>query len=110
MKAIVIVATGILGLSTLAAQAQEGPTPQQQLASDCNAQANKQKVMKLTARKTFIDACMHGDTAKMKKAAAPAPNKAVAKRDKSKVCSRQADDRRLKGDDRKKYLSQCARA
>ena len=110
MKAIVIVAAGFLGLSAIAAQAQEGPSPEQQRESDCNTQANKQKVMKFSDRKSFVDACMRGDKAKMKKAAAPAPKKAVAKNDRSKVCSKQAADRHLKGDDRKKYMSQCNKA
>ncbi len=97
----------VLGLSAVAAHAQEGPTPQQQLASDCNAQANKQKVMKLNERKAFVDACMRGETPK--RAAAPAAKKAVAKQDKSKLCGKQADDRKLKGDERKKYMSQCTK-
>jgi psiF repeat-containing protein len=111
-----ILATVILGLSAIAAHAQEGPTPQQQLASDCNAQANKQKVLKFSDRKAFIDACMRGETPK-KAAAKAAPkkaaanqDKAAAKREKSKACGKQADDRKLKGDERKKYMSQCAKA
>ena len=102
-----IVAAVVLGLFAVAAHAQEGPTPQQQLASDCNAQANKQKVMKMSERKAFVDACMRGETPK--RAAAPAAKKAVAKQDKSKLCGKQADDRRLKGEDRKKYMSQCTK-
>jgi len=102
-----IVAAVVLGLSAFAAHGQEGPTPQQQLASDCNAQANKQKVMKMSQRKSFVDACMRGQTPK--RAAAPTPRKAVAKQDKSKLCGKQANDRKLKGDDRKKYMNQCTK-
>ena len=102
-----IVAAVVLGLSAIAAHAQDGPTPEQQALSDCNAQANKQKVYKASERKAFVDACMRGETPK--KAAAPAAKKAVAKQDRSKLCGKQADDRRLKGDDRRKYMSQCTK-
>jgi psiF repeat len=104
-----IMAAVVLGLFAAAAQAQEGPTPEQVRMSNCNAEANKQKVMRFGERKTFVDACMRGETPK-KMAAKPAPKKAVAKQDKSQVCNKQASDRKLKGDDRKKYMNTCMKA
>jgi psiF repeat len=104
-----ILAAVVMGLFAVTAYAQEGPTPEQMRLSECNAQANKQKVMKFSDRKAFVDACMRGETPK-KAAAAPAPKKASAKQDKTKACNKQAQDKKLKGDERKKFVNQCMKA
>ena len=105
-----IMAAVVLGLFAVTAHAQEGPTPQQQLASDCNAEANKQKVMKFSERKPFVDACMRGETPKKAAVSKKATRTASAKQEKTQACNKQASDRKLKGDDRKKYLNQCMKA
>jgi psiF repeat-containing protein len=104
MKAIM--AAVCAGLFAAAAHAQEGPTPEQTRMSECNAQANKQKVMKFSDRKAFVDACMRGETPKKP----AAPKKATAKQDKTKACNKQAANKKLKGDERKKFVNQCMKA
>lgn len=101
-----IMAAVVLGLFAVTAYAQEGPTPEQMRLSECNAQANKQKVMKFSERKAFVDACVRGETPKK----AAAPKKATAKQDKTKACNKQAADKKLKGDERKKFVNQCMKA
>jgi hypothetical protein len=107
-----IVKALVFGALAAATSAYAQPTPEQQRLSDCNAEANKQKVMRMSERKPFVDACMRGETPK--KAAAVKAKKttktASAKQDKSQACNKQASDRKLKGDDRKKYLNQCMKA
>jgi hypothetical protein len=100
----------VLGAFAFATSAYAQPTPEQQRLSDCNAEANKQKVLKFSERKPFVDACMRGQTPK-KAAASKKPTKtASAKQEKTQVCNKQASDRKLKGDDRKKYMNQCMKA
>jgi hypothetical protein len=110
MKMILKVAVlGVLAAATAGAYAQA--TPEMQRLSDCNALANQQKVMKYSARKPFVDACMRGETPKKTVSASKKATKtASAKHDKAQVCGKQASDRKLKGDDRKKYLNQCMKA
>ena len=105
----VVMAAAFLALFAVAAHAQEGPAPEQQRMSDCNAQANKQKIMRFGERKSFVDACMRGETPK---AAATTPKKTAAKQDRTKAraCNKQAAEKKLKGDERKKFLNQCNKA
>jgi psiF repeat-containing protein len=109
MKMIVKAAVfGVFAAAATGTYAQA--TPEMQRLSDCNALANQQKVMKFSERKPFVDACMRGETPK-KTAAAKKPTKtAAAKQEKTHVCNKQASDRKLKGDDRKKYMNQCMKA
>jgi hypothetical protein len=107
-----ILAAAVLALFAVSAYAQEGPTPQQQLSSDCNGQANKQK-LKGPGRKSYVDACMKGQTPPPAKKAASKKadaKKSTAQQEKMKNCNKQAGDRKLKGDDRKKFVSQCRKA
>ena len=108
MKAIM--AAIVAGLFVVTAHAQDGPTPEQQRLSDCNALANKEKVYRFSDRKPFVDACMRGEKPTKTAAKKAEPRKTAAKQDKSQVCSKQASDRKLKGDDRKKYMNQCTKA
>jgi len=77
-------------------------TPQQQRMVDCNAQA-KAKSLAGADRKTFMSACLKGETA-----AAPAPSSAKqTQQQKMKTCSTEAKSKSLKGADRKSFMSTC---
>jgi psiF repeat-containing protein len=99
LKAAVI---GVFAAAAAGAYAQA--TPEMQQLSDCNAQANKARIMKGAERKAFVDACMRGETPKKPVAAK------TAKQDKTKACTKQAADKKLKGDERKKFMSRCTKA
>jgi hypothetical protein len=96
----------------LGAQAQTAPTtktlsPQQQRMADCNKQANG---MKGDDRKKFMSTCLSGKApAASTAAAAPAATaaKPVSQQDKMKACNADAGSKNLKGDDRKKFMSDC---
>jgi entry exclusion lipoprotein TrbK len=94
----------------LAGSAHAQPTPEQQMQSDCNALANKEKIYKFSERKPFVDACLRGEKPKKVAATKKDTKKVAAKHDRTQVCSKQAGDRKLKGDDRKKFMNQCMKA
>jgi hypothetical protein len=109
-----ILAAVVLGLlAATRVYAQEGPTPQQVRMSECNAQANKNKIMG-ERRKSFVSQCLKGgDPAKI--IAQPAkpgaqPAKSTAQQAKMKSCNKEAADQKLKGAERKKFVNQCLRA
>jgi psiF repeat-containing protein len=105
-----ILKAAVFGVFAAASSAYAQPTPEMQRLSDCNALANQQKVMRYSERKPFVDACMRGETPK-KVAASKKPTKTTsAKQEKNQVCNKHASDRKLKGDDRKKYMNQCMKA
>lgn len=83
-------------------------TAQQEKMKSCNADA-KTKALAGDARKTFMKTCLSGSTAAAAPAAAPVPV-ATAKQtqqEKMKTCSTDAKDKKLKGADRKTYMSTC---
>jgi hypothetical protein len=91
---------------------------QQEKMKSCNKEA-KEKALKGDARKAFMKSCMSGKTstspatvtvapAAAKAApAAAAPAKNMKQQDKMKVCSKDAKEKALKGDERKKFMSEC---
>ncbi len=101
-----------------AADKDKKPTPQQERMQKCNADA---KGMKGDERKKFMSGCLSG-----KAAAVPEKGKALAKgepekgksaeakaaatsqQDRMKKCS--ADAKNLKGDERKKFMSNCLKS
>jgi hypothetical protein len=128
---ILIVATLLSG-AALAALAADPPkdapkelTPQQQRMSDCSKAS---KGLKGDEHKKFMSDCLKKDStidvskpatgagdAKAKPATMPADTKTpetktdgkTAQQEKMKSCNADADKEKLKGDDRKKFMSNC---
>lgn len=76
-------------------------TAQQQRMKECNAQANRQKLLG-GERQDFMSSCLrsHGD----------GPRQLSAQQEKMRTCNRTASDRELRGDERRDFMSQCLRA
>lgn len=94
---------GALAFGSCASFAAEGAktlTPQQQRMKDCNAEA-KTKALAGAERKTFMSACLKGETV----AAAPAAK--TTQQEKMTACSTEAKSKSLKGADRKAFMSTC---
>lgn len=75
-------------------------TAQQQRMKDCNAQANRQKLLG-DERQDFMSSCLrsHGD----------GPRQLSARQEKMRGCSRTAGERELKGMARQDFMSDCLR-
>ena len=120
MKKIVIFACMFLFVASVvfAAQAtdpgKKAPSPAQKAQQDkmksCNAEA-KTKALKGDERKKFMSDCLKG-----KPAAAPAATPAAVpaakqtQQEKMKACNADAKTKALKGDQRKKFMSDCLKA
>jgi hypothetical protein len=79
--------------------------PQQEKMKTCNAEA---KGKKGDERKAFMKVCLSAKKEAPAPAAAPAPvEKKAAQQDKMKSCNKEAGDKKLKGDERKKFMSGC---
>lgn len=76
-------------------------TPQQQRMSNCNAEA-KTKALKGADRKTFMSACLKGQTT-----APDAPTAKQTQQQKMTSCNAEAKTKALKGADRKAFMSTC---
>ncbi len=95
-----------------------GKPSQQDKMKTCNADADKDK-LKGDARKKFMSDCLKGTpTAEAPKEPKPEPKpvggkpgteegKKPSQQEKMKSCNAQADKDKLKGDDRKKFMSDC---
>ncbi len=88
-------------------------TPQQEKMKTCNAEA-KAKALAGADRKTFMKTCLSGSSATAAAApttaaAAPAaePTAKQTQQEKMKTCSTDAKEKKLKGADRKAYMSTC---
>jgi len=85
-------------------------TPQQEKMKSCNAEA-KTKALAGADRKAFMKTCLSGSsaTAAAAPAAAPAaePTAKQTQQEKMKTCSTDAKEKKLKGADRKAYMSTC---
>lgn len=94
------------------ASAAEGKamTPQQQKFANC---AHQSKGMKGDAHKEFMSKCLKGNGAmgnmKVKKDEhkKKAESMTTAQREKMKNCNTQAKDKKLKGNDRRSFMSEC---
>ncbi len=80
---------------------------QQGKMGDCNKEA-KEKKLAGDERKKFMSACLKGG------GAAPAPNPAPAsaakpteQKQKMGYCNKEAKEKKLAGDERKKFMSEC---
>jgi len=82
---------------------------QQQRMKDCSADA-KAKSLKGDDRKAFMKTCLSGGTvtALAGDEAASAPDDAkAAQKAKRKICTADANQQGLKGDERKTFMSEC---
>jgi len=95
------------GVQAETAPAAKTLSPQQQRMADCNKQATG---MKGDERKKFMSGCLSGKAPTASTAAAaPAATaaKPMSQQDKMKACNADAGSKNLKGDDRKKFMSDC---
>lgn len=89
-------------------------TPQQEKMKTCNAEA-KAKALAGAERKTFMKTCLSGSSTATTEApghamaAAPAaePTAKQTQQEKMKTCSTDAKEKKLKGADRKAFMSTC---
>jgi hypothetical protein len=113
-----------VGMVAAADVAKKGPSPaqlaQQEKMKSCNKQA-AEKALKGDARKAFMKTCLSGKTTGAPVVAAtvvPAAKPVVAatavpavkpatQQDKMKLCNKEAAAKKLKGDARKKFMSEC---
>jgi hypothetical protein len=81
--------------------------PQQERMKECNASAKTQD-LKGDARKAFMKDCLSGK--KPEAASDKKPEEASAKstqQNRMTQCNKEAGDKALKGDERKKFMSSC---
>jgi hypothetical protein len=108
-----LVAVNVGVAAAAADEAKKAPSPaqlaQQDRMKSCNKDASA-KALKGDERKAFMKGCLSG---KAVTAPAPAPASAPAtatkmtQQDKMKACSKDAKEKALKGDERKKFMADC---
>lgn len=117
MKKLVIMLGFCLGLTALPALAATQATPQQSRMAQCNKEAAGKTG---AARKTFMKECLAGKTVAAAESAKPAPKadakptaapakKLTPQQEKMSTCSKEAKAKGLKGEARKKFMSECLR-
>ena len=80
-------------------------TAQQQKMATCSTQS---KGMKGDAHKQFMSDCLKGKATTASTSSAPAlPNSKMSQQDKMKVCNADANGKKLKGSERKSFMSTC---
>jgi len=80
-------------------------TAQQQKMATCSTQS---KGMKGDAHKQFMSDCLKGKTTTASTSTAPAlPNGKMSQQDKMKACNADANGKKLKGSERKSFMSTC---
>lgn len=81
---------------------------QQEKMKVCNKDA-KEKALKGDERKAFMKECLSkkAEGAAEKKADAAPAGKKAAQHEKMKNCNKEAKEKALKGDERKKFMSGC---
>ena len=127
MKTPIVVLASFIAATALAAVAADAPkkqlSPQQQRMSDCS---HESKGMKGDEHKKFMSDCLKSkdspadvkaammggkpDAKGEMKGGAMADTKAAAKptqQEKMKTCNADAGKKKLKGDERKKFMSEC---
>jgi hypothetical protein len=112
-KLLSLLAVG-LSLSLGAAYAADAPaakakTPQQVKMTQCNTDAKDKKG---DERKAFMKECLSAKPAATASAplAAATPDKKMTQQEKMKACNKDAGVKKLKGDERKKFMSDCLKA
>jgi hypothetical protein len=87
--------------------AEKQMSAQQNKMGECNKEA-AEKNLKGDDRKKFMSSCLKGGEAAAPAAAAkPAAAKPTDQKDKMGYCNKEAADKKLKGDERKKFMSEC---
>jgi hypothetical protein len=117
LKQIVIAACLALPLAALAADEkmpaeEKKATPQQQKMAACNKEAGEKK-MAGGERKAFMKECLSAGSAKaapVKAAQASASPAKTKQQEKMAACNKEAGEKALKGDERKKFMSGCLKA
>ena len=110
MKSPILVLAALAAATAFAVTAAEAPkkplTPQQQRMSDCS---HESKGMKGDAHKKFMSECLKSKDAPadVKAAMAKAAPAKTTQQEKMKTCNVQAGQKSLKGDERKKFMSEC---
>jgi hypothetical protein len=89
-KLITVVALALATTFALSAQAADKPTAQQSKMGECNKEAGDKKGAE---RKAFMKTCLSA--------------KKASQQDKMKACNKDAGEKKLKGADRKKFMSDC---
>jgi len=83
---------------------------QQEKMKSCNAEA-KTKALKGDERKKFMSDCLKGKTSTATETAVPpAPAVKKTQQEKMKACNADPKAKALKGDERKKFMSDCLKA
>ena len=110
MKSPIVILAALVAASALAATAADAPkkqpTPQQQRMTDCS---HESKGMKGDAHKKFMSECLKEKDktpAEVKSAMAGAAAK-PSQQEKMKTCNADAGQKKLKGEERKKFMSEC---
>jgi hypothetical protein len=110
MKSPILVLAALAAASALAAVAADAPkkqpTPQQQRMADCS---HESKGMKGDAHKKFMSECLKSkdSPADVKMAMSKAAPAKATQQEKMKTCNAEAGQKQLKGDARKKFMSEC---
>ncbi len=111
MKSPILVLATLFAASALAATAADAPkkqlSPQQQRMADCS---HESKGMKGDAHKKFMSDCLKSKDSPADVKAAMTKSEGGAKttqQDKMKTCNADAKQKKLKGDERKKFMSDC---
>jgi len=83
---------------------------QQEKMKNCNKEA-KEKALKGDERKVFMKKCLSGKTSSAPATTTATPPATAAapptQQEKMKACNKDAKDKALKGDERKKFMSDC---
>jgi hypothetical protein len=120
MKKVIILvcaflfAASVVFAAPAADPGKKAPSPAQQAQQEkmkkCNADA-KAKNLKGDERKKFMSECLKGKTSEAPApAVAPAPVAKQNQQEKMKKCNADAKAKNLKGDERKKFMSECLKA
>jgi len=109
MKSPILVLAALAAASALAAGAADAPkkplTPQQQRMGDCS---HESKGMKGDEHKKFMSECLKSkDSPAEVKAAMAGAGAKPSQQDKMKTCNAEAGGKKLKGEERKKFMSDC---
>lgn len=114
---LVLAATAFAFTSSASAAQGKTMTPQQEKFANC---AHQSKGMKGEEHKKFMSECLKGKssaasmkseeskaTHKAEKANTETKSAATSQREKMKTCNSQAKEKKLKGKDRKSFMSEC---
>jgi hypothetical protein len=110
MKSPILVIAALAAASALAAVGADAPkkqlTAQQQRMADCS---HESKGMSGDAHKKFMSECLKSkdSPADVKMAMTKAAPAKATQQEKMKTCNAEAGQKQLKGDERKKFMSEC---